>query len=82
MSNKNLKIYKMQFITEVKKLYLNIKFPCNLKLTWKRSHFLFYAGESIAESSNVPLETGIANFNQILKLNVNMYFDTVLNKFV
>ena len=41
MSNKNLKVYKMQFVTEVKKLYLSIKFPCSIKLNWKRSHLLF-----------------------------------------
>jgi len=39
-------------------------------------------GDSIATTSNIPLDAGIANFNQTLKLTVNMYFDTTNNKFV
>jgi len=37
MSSKNLKVYKMQFITDLRRLLLNVKFPCQIKMTWKRS---------------------------------------------
>ena len=37
MSNKHLKVYQIQFITELRKLHFNVKFPCSLKVTWKRS---------------------------------------------
>jgi hypothetical protein len=38
MSNKNLKVYKIQFVTELRTLHLNVKFPCDIKMTWKRSN--------------------------------------------
>ena len=41
MSSKNLKVYKMTFITELKRLFLNVKFACQIKMTWKRSKSLF-----------------------------------------
>lgn len=39
MSNKHLKVYQIQFVTELRKLHFNVKFPCSLKVTWKRSTF-------------------------------------------
>ena len=39
-SNKNLKVYKMQFMTEIKTLHMNVKFNCKIKATWKRSTLL------------------------------------------
>ena len=36
-SNKNLKVYKMLFITELRQLTMNVKFACKMKVTWKRS---------------------------------------------
>ena len=41
-----------------------------------------HSGNESAESSWVALEGGVARFDQTLKLAVNMYFDTVKNKFV
>lgn len=40
MSSKNLKVYKMKFITELRKLTMNVKFACKIKATWKRSTVL------------------------------------------
>ena len=37
MSSKHLKVYQIQFVTELRKLHFNVKFPCSLKVTWKRS---------------------------------------------
>jgi hypothetical protein len=38
-NNKNLKVYKMQFITDLKRLSMAVKFACKMKATWKRSIF-------------------------------------------
>lgn len=75
MSSKNLKVFKIEFVTIVKTLHFNVKFPCQLKMIWKRSN------ES-AETTTLPLTNGQVHFDQTLKLNVNMYFDTTTNKFV
>lgn len=39
-------------------------------------------GSESAESTLVPLHNGVVNFNQTLRLSVNMYFDTNTQKFV
>jgi hypothetical protein len=39
-------------------------------------------GNEAAETPLVPLVNGVVEFNQTLRLNVNMYFDTTTNKFV
>ena len=36
-SNKNLKVYKMVFLTHLQKLTMSVKFACKMKATWKRS---------------------------------------------
>ena len=82
MSNKNLKVYQIVFITEIKTLYLNVKFPCEIKMIWKRSNFTFIKGNESAETQRVKLADGKALFNEKLQLNVNMYFDIKTNKFV
>jgi hypothetical protein len=82
MSSKNLKVFKIQFITDVKTMHFNVKFPCSLKMIWKRSNFINHLGNESAETTVVPLKNGEVNFDQTLKLNVNMYFDTTTNKFV
>lgn len=48
----------------------------------EEKYSLFDKGNESAESTWMPLEGGVAQFDQILKLAVNMYFDTVKNKFV
>ena len=37
MSNKNLKVYKMLFITELRQMTMSVKFACKIRVTWKRS---------------------------------------------
>lgn len=37
-SNKNLKVYKMLFITDLKQLNMAVKFACKIRVTWKRSN--------------------------------------------
>ncbi len=37
MSNKNLKVYRIEFITEVQDMHFKVKFPCQVKMIWKRS---------------------------------------------
>ena len=39
-------------------------------------------GNESAVSTPVPLESGCANFDQTLRLNVNMYYDEIKSKFV
>ncbi len=48
MSSKNLKSYKIQFITDLKTMFFNVKFPCSLKVVWKRSNINFYTGNESA----------------------------------
>lgn len=44
MSNKNLKVYRIQFITEVQEMQFKVKFPCQVKMIWKRSNPLLNLG--------------------------------------
>ena len=37
MSKKDLKIYRTEFVTEVQQMHFKVKFPCQVKLIWKRS---------------------------------------------
>ena len=70
----NLKTYKFNFHATIGKLTLNTSVQCNLSASWKRSN------ES-AKGEPVPLESGVAYFNQTLNLPVNMYLDTATNLF-
>jgi hypothetical protein len=76
MSNKNLKVYRIQFLTEVKQMQFNVKFPCEIKMVWKRSTWLIDVGNESAQTSLKPVINGVVTFNETLKMNVNMYFDT------
>lgn len=44
--------------------------------------YVLKQGNETAESTLVPLQNGVVNFNQTLRLSVNMYFDMTTNKFV
>ena len=48
----------------------------------EKKYIFPHQGNESAESTLVPLQNGIVNFNQTLRLSVNMYFDTNTNKFV
>lgn len=38
MSSKNLKVYRTEFVTEVQHMNFKVKFPCQVKIVWKRSN--------------------------------------------
>ncbi|CAD8189818.1 unnamed protein product [Paramecium octaurelia] len=63
----NIRVFKFSLKVFIERVVIAINFPCKLQVAWKR-------GKQKLESKQSDLNVNVANFNEELEMNSNMYF--------
>lgn len=69
------KIFRFFFQAKLSTLSLNLNFPCEISVVWKR-------GDKLAETKErKPVVKGTVTFNESIAIECNMAINTQTNKF-
>lgn len=63
------RVFRYSIEAEVEEIHLNIRFPCKLSIHWN------YGEGSVTSLKPIPLEKGIAKFQETLSFSANVTFN-------
>lgn len=69
------RVFKFFFKAKLSTLSLNLNFPCQISVVWKR-------GDKLAETKErKPVEKGLVTFNETISIECNMAISPTTKKF-